>query len=110
MRASVLVQTPLSPLQPSSASDSTSSTTYVSSDVRTRSRIEMINNSTSIPAPVDTQLIVHDWTLVPRMVEQEMDLGLVLGRPDAIRRIGRRFGVNEMVLLPEDRLAQAWDV
>jgi len=83
---------------------------YVTTDVRTRSRIEMINKSSSMPAPPETQLVVHDWTPVPRMVEQEMDLGLGLGRPDAIRRIGRSFGVNEMVLLPEDHQAQAWDV
>ncbi|GAB7326198.1 hypothetical protein MBLNU13_g10195t1 [Cladosporium sp. NU13] len=82
----------------------------VSSDVRTRSRIEMINQSTSVPAPTETQLVIHDWTPVPRIVEQEMDLGLGLGRPDAIRRIGRSFGVNEMVLLPEDHHTHAWDV
>lgn len=83
---------------------------YVSTDVRTRSRIEMINGSSSTPAPPETQLVVHDWTPVPGMLEQEMDLGLGLGRPDAIRRVGRSFGVNEMVLLPEDHQAQAWDV
>lgn len=82
----------------------------VSSDVRTRSRIELINESTSAAAPPETQLIVHDWTPVPRMLEQEMDLGLGLGPPDAIRRIGRGFGMNEMVLLPEDLQRQAWDV
>ncbi|KAM0712604.1 hypothetical protein Q7P35_000050 [Cladosporium inversicolor] len=82
----------------------------VSSDLRTRSRIEMINESTSTPTPPDTQLIIHDWTPVPGMMEQEMDVGLGLGAPDAIRRIGRSFGANEMVLLPEDHQAQAWDV
>lgn len=82
----------------------------VSSDLRTRSRIEMINESASTPAPPETQLIVHDWTPVPRMSGQEMDLGLGLGRPDAIRRIGRSFGSNEMVLLPEDHEARTWDV
>lgn len=82
----------------------------VSSDVRTRSRIEMINESTSAAAPPETQLIVHDWTPVPKMLDQEMDLGLGLGPPEAIRRIGRSFGTNEMVLLPEDLQSQAWDV
>ena len=82
----------------------------VSSDVRTRSRIEMINESTSAAAPPETQLIVHDWTPVPKMLDQEMDLGLGLGPPEAIRRIGRSFGTNEMVLLPENLQRQAWDV
>ena len=82
----------------------------VSTDLRTRSRIEMINESKSTPAPPETQLVIHDWTPVPRMSEQEMDLGLGLGRPDAIRRIGRSFGANEMVMLPEDHEGQAWDV
>jgi hypothetical protein len=82
----------------------------VSTDLRTRSHIEMINESTSTPAPPETQLVVHDWTPVPVMPEQEMDLGLGLGQPDAIRRIGRSFGTNEIVLMPEDHQARAWDV
>jgi hypothetical protein len=82
----------------------------VSTDLRTRCRIEMINESKSTPAPPETQLVIHDWTPVPRIPEQELDLGLGLGRPDAIRRIGRSFGANEMVMLPEDHDAKAWDV
>lgn len=82
----------------------------VSSDSLTRSHIEVINQSTSTPAPPDTQLIVHDWTPWPTKREQEMDLGLGLGTADAIRRIGRSFGENEMFLLPVDHQAQAWDV
>jgi hypothetical protein len=82
----------------------------VSTDLRTRCHIEMINESTSTPAPPETQLTIHDWTSVPNMPEQEMDLGLGLGRPDAIRRIGCSFGINEVVLMPEDHQAQAWDV
>ena len=82
----------------------------VSSDILTRSRIEMINESTSTPIPPETQLIVHDWAPVPVMLEHGMDLGMGLGRPDAIRMTGRTFGVNEVVLLPEDRHAQVWEV
>jgi hypothetical protein len=70
----------------------------------------MINESTSTPASPETQLVAHDWTPVPQMSEQEMDLGLGLGRPDVIRRIGRSFGMNEMVLMPEDHQGQVWDV
>ena len=81
-----------------------------SSDLLTRSRIEMINQSTGPLEPPLTQLIIHDWTSVPNMLEQEMDVGLGLGRPDALRRIGPGFGMNEVVLLPEDPQPQAWDV
>ena len=81
-----------------------------SSDLLTRSRIEMINQSTGPLEPSQTQLIVHDWTPVPNMLEQEMDVGLGLGRPDAIRRIGQGFDMNEVVLLPENSQTQAWDV
>ena len=86
------------------------STTAVSSDLLTRSRIEMINESTSTPNLPETQLTIHDWIVVPQMLEQEMDVGLGLGLPDAIRRTGWSFGVNEMVLLPVNLQAQAWDV
>jgi hypothetical protein len=82
----------------------------VSSDLITRSRIELINESASTPDRPETQLVVHDWTPVPVMLEHEMDPGLGLGRPDAIRRTGRTLGANEVVLLPEDHQAQAWDV
>jgi hypothetical protein len=44
------------------------------------------------------------------MSYEQMGLGLGLGRPDAIRRTGRGFGRNEMVLLPEDAEEQTWDV
>ena len=81
-----------------------------SSDPLTRSHIEMINKSTSVPSPPETQLVVHDWAPVSEMPEQEMDVGLGLGPPNATRRIGRSFGTNDMMLMPEDHQAQAWDV
>jgi hypothetical protein len=83
------------------------------SDVLVRSRIAMMNASENTEHLEDhpaAQLIIHDWTPVPEMSDQQMDLGLGLGRPDAIRRTGRSFGRNEMVLLPVDTQAQAWDV
>lgn len=39
-----------------------------------------------------------------------MDLGLGLGAPDAVRRIGRGFGGNEVVLLPVNRRMRTWEV
>jgi hypothetical protein len=83
------------------------------SDVLVRSRIAMMNASENTEHLEDhpaAQLIIHDWTPVPEMSDQQMDLGLGLGRPDAIRRTGRSFGRNEMVLLPVDTQAQSWDI
>ncbi|KAM0717320.1 hypothetical protein Q7P37_007172 [Cladosporium fusiforme] len=80
------------------------------SDLLVRSRINLLNED---PNPQDlqpAQLVVHDWTPVPKMGEQEMDLGLGLGRPDAIRRTGRGFGRREVVLLPENPQTQTWEV
>jgi hypothetical protein len=82
----------------------------VGSDVRVRSRIEMMNASEDLQDEPAAQLILHDWTPVPQMSYEQMGLGLGLGRPDAIRRTGRGFGRNEMVLLPEDAEEQTWDV
>jgi hypothetical protein len=53
-----------------------------------------------------SELVVHDWTHVP----VDMDLGLGLGRPDAVRRIGSGFGSNEVVLLPANPGADKWEV
>lgn len=80
------------------------------SDLLTRSRIEMINAGTSPGDLPDAQLVVHDWAFLPTMLDQEIDLGLGLGTPDAVRRVGRTFGMNEFVLLPQDHQAQVWDV
>jgi hypothetical protein len=82
----------------------------VGSDVLVRSRIEMMNASEDLQEEPAAQLILHDWTPEPKMSHQHMCLGLGLGRRDAIRRTGRSFGRNEMVLLPDDAQAQTWDV
>lgn len=87
-----------------------SSAKAAASDLLARSRIEMMNAGDGSQNRLDAQLIVHDWTSVPLMSDQEMDLGLGLGRPDAIRRTGRSFGVNEMILLPVNEPVQAWEV
>lgn len=87
-----------------------SSAKAAASDLLARSRIEMMNAGVNLQNRLDAQLIVHDWTSVPFMPDQEMDLGLGLGRPDAIRRTGRNFGVNEMILLPVNEPVQAWEV
>jgi hypothetical protein len=46
------------------------------------------------------------------MEGQEMDLGLGLGAPDAVRRIGRGvwFGESEFVILPVDWERGRWEV
>lgn len=81
-----------------------------SSDLLVRSRIEMMNASESLQDLPEAQLVIHDWTSVPMMPGQEMDLGLGLGRPDAIRRTGQGFGRNEVVLLPVNGYLQVWEV
>ena len=84
-----------------------------SSDLLTRSRISLLNSSAPerdwAPTP---QLMVYDWTSsLPVMMEgQEMDLGLGLGAPDAVRRTGRGCGGNEVVLLPANRRMRTWEV
>lgn len=80
------------------------------SDLLVRSRINLLNADPNPQDLLPGQLIVHDWTPVPSMEEQEMDLGLGLGRPVAIRRIGRGFGSTEVVLLPENQHRQIWEV
>lgn len=87
-----------------------SAATSASTDLLVRSRIEMMNASESWHDLPDAQLVIHDWTSVPSMPGQEMDLGLGLGRPGAIRRTWRGFGRNEVVLLPVNGQAQAWEV
>ena len=86
-----------------------------SSDLLTRSRISLLKSSTPerdwIPRP---QLVVHDWTCsLPMMMEgQDMDLGLGLGAPDAVRRTGRGLGSvgDEVVLLPVNKRTRTWEV
>lgn len=56
------------------------------------------------------QLIVHDSTMTPDSEEYEMDMGLGLGEPDAIRRTARDIGNNEAILLPKNEHKQAWEV
>ncbi|KAM0692155.1 hypothetical protein Q7P36_008356 [Cladosporium allicinum] len=81
------------------------------SDLLVRSRINLLNSSAPerdwIPTP---QFVVHDWT--SSMPEgEEMDLGLGLGAPHAVRRIGRGVaGRNEVVLLPVNWGRGMWEV
>lgn len=56
------------------------------------------------------QLVVHDWTTTPDSEEYEIDMGLGLGEPDAIRRTARDIGNNEAILLPKNEHKQAWEV
>ena len=83
------------------------------SDLLVRSRINLLNSESAerdwVPTP---QLVVHDWSSsLPVMMEgQEMDLGLGLGVPHAVRRTGRGFGGNEVVLLPANKRMRTWEV
>jgi hypothetical protein len=85
------------------------------SDLLTRSRISLLNSSAPerdwTPTP---QFVVHDWSSsvpVMAMEEQAMNLGLGLGAPDAVRRIGRGYaGEDQAVLLPVDWKKGRWEV
>ena len=84
------------------------------SDLLVRSRINLLNSSAPerdwIPTP---QFVVHDWTSsMPVTVEgDEMDPGLGLGAPHAVRRTGRGVaGRNEVVLLPVNWGRGMWEV
>ena len=84
------------------------------SDLLIRSRINLLNSSAAerdwAPTP---QLVMHDWaSSVPSMMEgQVMDLGLGVGMPDAVRRIGREVDAgDEVVLLPVNRRTGVWEV
>jgi hypothetical protein len=84
-----------------------------SSDLLVRSRISLLNSESPgrdwVPTP---QLVVHDWSSsMPAMMEgQTMDLGLGLGVPHAVRRVGRGVGGNEVVLLPVNKRMRTWEV
>lgn len=86
------------------------SVSAAASDLLARSKISLMNTDPFLNHAPTAQLVVHDWTAVPAMEDHEMDLGLGLGPPDAIRRTGRAFGKNEVVLLPENQQTQAWEV
>lgn len=80
------------------------------SDLLVRSRINLMNANPDSQDLSITDLVIHDWTPMPKMQGQEMDLGLGLGRPNAIRRIGRAVGTRKIVILPENEMNGAWEV
>lgn len=87
------------------------SATNVATDLLARSRINLMNTIGDAQESLDAELVVHDWTPFPTGVKgQETDLGLKIGKPEAIRRTGRSIGANEMVLLPPKEPAGVWEV
>lgn len=80
------------------------------SDLLVRSRINHMNANPKTQTLPTAQLIVHDWTMTPDSEEHEMDMGLGLGEPDAIRRTRRDIGNNEAIILPKNEHNQAWEV
>jgi len=81
------------------------------SDLLVRSRINLLDSGMEgrdwVPA---AQLVVHDWASAPMIEGRGLDLGLGLGRLDAVRRTERGFGRNEIILLPVDLRMGAWEV